>query len=64
MALKPLFPLNIVAFPGEDLKLHIFEPRYIQLVNDAIADSGKFGIPSYVTKKIDFGTEVEIDNFT
>jgi len=57
---KPLFPLNIVAFPGEELKLHIFEPRYIQLVNDALLDSGKFGIPSYVTNKIDFGTEVEI----
>lgn len=57
---KALFPLNIVAFPGEELNLHIFEPRYIQLINDVLSGNKRFGIPSYVRNKIDFGTEVEI----
>jgi Lon protease-like protein len=56
----PLFPLNIVAYPGELLNLHIFEPRYKQLVKDCLESDGTFGIPSYVNNKIEFGTEVEI----
>ena len=55
-----LFPLNIVTFPGEDLNLHVFEPRYKQLVNDCLEQQLSFGIPSYVQNKIDLGTEVEI----
>ncbi|MEO1254003.1 MAG: peptidase, partial [Bacteroidota bacterium] len=31
-----LFPLSIVAFPGEAVNLHIFEPRYKALVNDCL----------------------------
>jgi ATP-dependent Lon protease len=31
-----LFPLNLVVFPGEKLNLHIFEPRYRQLVHDCL----------------------------
>ncbi len=39
-----LFPLQIVVFPGEEVPLHIFEPRYRQLVKDT-SDSGEpFGI--------------------
>ena len=30
----PIFPLEIVVYPGEHLNLHIFEPRYKQLIND------------------------------
>lgn len=56
----PLFPLNLVAFPGEELNLHIFEPRYKQLLQDCLSNQTNFGIPSYVLNKIDFGTEVEI----
>lgn len=56
----PLFPLNLVAFPGEQLNLHIFEPRYKQLLNDCLERQSNFGIPSYVLNKIDYGTEVEI----
>jgi hypothetical protein len=57
----PLFPLNLVAFPNEALNLHIFEPRYKQLVQDALkTDKKRFGIPSYVKRKIEYGTEVEI----
>lgn len=60
MEFRALFPLNIVAFPGEDLNLHIFEPRYIQLINDALEGNQSFGIPSYVTNRIEFGTDVKI----
>ncbi|MEM6643269.1 MAG: LON peptidase substrate-binding domain-containing protein [Bacteroidota bacterium] len=56
----PLFPLNIVAFPGEDINLHVFEPRYRQLINDCLEEDSTFGIPSYINNKIEMGTEVEI----
>jgi len=56
----PLFPLNLVAFPEEKLNLHIFEPRYKELVNDCWQNDKRFGIPSYVTSRIEFGTEMEI----
>ena len=56
----PLFPLNLVVFPHEELNLHIFEPRYKQLINDCLKEKSTFGIPSHVINKIEFGTEVEI----
>lgn len=56
----PLFPLNLVVFPHEELNLHIFEPRYKQLINDCLREKTTFGIPSHVVNKIEFGTEVEI----
>ncbi len=40
----PLFPLDLVLFPGELLPLHIFEPRYRQLLADALLGDGRFGI--------------------
>lgn len=55
-----LFPLNIVAFPGEIINLHIFEPRYKELINDSLSSDNIFGIPSYVKNKIEFGTSVYI----
>ena len=42
----PIFPLGIVVFPGEDLNLHIFEPRYKQLITDCFAEAKPFGIPT------------------
>ncbi|MEQ8580158.1 MAG: LON peptidase substrate-binding domain-containing protein [Marinoscillum sp.] len=56
----PLFPLNLVVFPGEELSLHIFEPRYKQLINDCLLTKTTFGIPSYVETRIEYGTEVKI----
>jgi len=40
----PLFPLGIVLFPGVPLPLHIFEPRYRQMLNDVRAGNGLFGL--------------------
>ncbi len=59
-----LFPLNLVAFPGELLNLHIFEPRYKQLVGDCIQTKTTFGIPSFALNTIEFGTEVKITDLT
>ena len=40
----PLFPLNVVLFPGMALPLHIFEPRYRDMTVDCLADHGPFGV--------------------
>jgi len=43
--LLPLFPLpNLVFFPQTRLPLHIFEPRYRQMIADAVATDHRFGI--------------------
>jgi Lon protease-like protein len=43
--LLPLFPLpNIVFFPHTRLPLHVFEPRYRQMVKDALDTDQRFGI--------------------
>jgi Lon protease-like protein len=43
--LLPLFPLpNLVFFPRTRLPLHVFEPRYRQMVVDAVAADQRFGI--------------------
>ena len=39
-----LFPLGIVVLPGELTPLHIFEPRYRELVGEAIDQEAPFGI--------------------
>ncbi len=58
----PIFPLALVVYPGEALNLHIFEPRYKQLVRDCILGGRSFGIPSVVGEKVgETGTLVEID---
>lgn len=40
----PMFPLSILPLPGEIVPLHIFEPRYKQLLQDAESDDISFGI--------------------
>ncbi|HEX2204390.1 MAG TPA: LON peptidase substrate-binding domain-containing protein [Longimicrobium sp.] len=40
----PLFPLPIVLFPGAPMPLHIFEPRYRQMVARCIEGDGRFGL--------------------
>jgi len=40
----PLFPLPIVLFPGVPLPLHIFEPRYRQMINDIHPTNNLFGL--------------------
>jgi ATP-dependent Lon protease len=40
----PLFPLNVVLLPGAELPLHIFEPRYRQMVKSCIKQKSEFGM--------------------
>ena len=40
----PLFPLNVVLFPEGELKLRIFEPRYIDMVSDCLRNDTGFGV--------------------
>lgn len=57
----PIFPLGIVVYPGENLNLHIFEPRYKQLIAECNEQKKPFGIPTVIENKMqDFGALVEI----
>ena len=40
----PLFPLNVVLFPGGKLPLHIFEPRYRRMVRECLESKLPFGM--------------------
>jgi Lon protease-like protein len=40
----PLFPLNVVLFPGANLPLHIFEPRYREMVKACLQQKSEFGM--------------------
>ena len=40
----PLFPLNVVLFPGGPLPLRIFEPRYVDMVKRCMRDGAPFGV--------------------
>ncbi|MBL0883604.1 MAG: LON peptidase substrate-binding domain-containing protein [Chitinophagaceae bacterium] len=57
----PIFPLGIVVFPGEQLNLHIFEPRYKQLILDCFGENRSFGIPIVLKNNVsEMGTLVTI----
>jgi len=61
----PIFPLGIVVYPGEQLNLHIFEPRYKQLINECFEQKKPFGVPSVIENKLqDYGTVVQIKEIT
>ncbi len=58
----PLFPLGIVAFPGELVQLHIFEPRYKQLIAEIAETRINFGILTIVLGGASsIGTEMKLD---
>ena len=57
----PLFPLQLVVFPGEKLKLHIFEPRYKQLVGECRDEKMTFGLPAFFDGRVaEYGTEMRL----
>lgn len=39
-----LFPLNAVLFPGAVLNLHVFEPRYKQMITECLESGENFGV--------------------
>jgi len=57
----PIFPLSIVIYPHEKLHLHIFEPRYKQLIRECRDSKKPFGIPTVLNSRLqDMGTLVEV----
>ncbi|MEO8772436.1 MAG: LON peptidase substrate-binding domain-containing protein [Ferruginibacter sp.] len=57
----PIFPLNIVVYPGEQLNLHIFEPRYKQMIAECVETKKPFGIPAVLNNKMsEMGTLMEV----
>jgi Lon protease-like protein len=61
----PIFPLGIVVYPGELLNLHIFEPRYKQLIKECHEQKKPFGIPTVIDNRMqDLGSLVQITEVT
>ena len=61
----PIFPLGIVVYPGEKLNLHIFEPRYKQLITECAEQKKPFGIPAVIGQRMqDIGSLVEITDIS
>ncbi len=44
VSLLPLFPLDLVLFPGTPLPLHIFEPRYREMISECLDRKKSFGV--------------------
>ena len=63
--LLPLFPLELVVFPGEHLRLHVFEPRYKQLITECRDQKSAFGIPAYINGGVaEYGTEMSLEEIS
>lgn len=59
----PMFPLSIFPLPGEMVPLHIFEPRYRQLLQDAETRDISFGIYfNHVSNVQKFGSVVKLES--
>lgn len=57
----PIFPLTTIVFPGQYLNLHIYEPRYKQLIAECRDGNKTFGIPSVFKDSLnEYGTEMEL----
>ena len=57
----PVFPLSIVVFPSETLNMHIFEPKYKQMITDCLELKKPFGLITVIDNKVqDHGTLMEI----
>jgi len=57
----PIFPLEIIVYPGEKVNLHIFEERYRQLISECFKESKPFGIPTVIKNKVaETGTLVQV----
>lgn len=61
----PIFPLDLVLFPGEALPLHIFEPRYKEMIAECMAEAKPFGIVRGKDDNVaDIGCTAEIIGIT
>lgn len=63
--LLPLFPLDIVLLPGAPLPLHVFEPRYKEMIAECLAGDKLFGIVRAKEEGVaDIGCTAEILDVT
>jgi Lon protease-like protein len=44
VSLLPLFPLDVVLLPGTPLPLHVFEPRYKEMISECLDQKKLFGV--------------------
>lgn len=60
-SLIALFPLDVVLFPGTPLPLHIFEPRYKEMIRECLAQNRMFGVVRQVEQGLaEVGCTAEI----
>ena len=63
----PLFPLNLVLFPGGVLPLRIFEPRYLTMIGECMKNGSAFGVVLSANESIktfhSVGTLAQIEDF-
>ena len=65
VALLPLFPLDVVLLPGVPLPLHIFEPRYKEMIGECRANNAPFGVVRAVEDGVaEIGCTAEIISVT
>lgn len=65
MPLLPLFPLDVVLLPGTPLPLHIFEPRYKEMIGECLANETEFGVVRTLEQGIaEIGCTAEIVTVT
>lgn len=44
LELMPLFPLNTVLFPYAQIMVHVFEPRYLEMIMECLREEKPFGV--------------------
>lgn len=65
MPLLPLFPLDVVLLPASSLPLHIFEPRYKEMIGECLTNRAPFGVVRAVEQGIaEMGCTAEITEVT
>jgi len=63
--LLPLFPLEVVLLPGTPLPLHIFDPRYKEMISECLTKSVPFGVVRALEEGIaEIGCTAEITTVT
>lgn len=63
--LLPLFPLDLVLFPGTALPLRIFESRYKEMIGECLVSKGPFGLVRALEQGIaEVGCTAEITEVT
>ena len=63
--LLPLFPLDLVLLPGVPLPLHVFEPRYKEMIAECLDEKKPFGVVRASSDGVaDIGCTAEIVEVT